>query len=60
MTARYGFRFGRFGTAMVLITMPLTLPASMLAAALVEAFNVAHDTLATVPFAVRYVLGRAG
>lgn len=58
--SRYGLRFGRFGTAVVLATMPVTLPAFMLAGALLEAWNIAHDTFATVPFAVRYVLGRVG
>jgi hypothetical protein len=56
MSAPYGFRFYRFGTAMVLLTMPVTLPVFMLAGALLEAFNIAVDTLRNVPFAVRYVV----
>jgi hypothetical protein len=54
--ARYGYRFGRFGTAVVILTMPLTLPAFALAAALVEAWNVVADTLCTVPGAARFVV----
>lgn len=57
MTApHYGFRFGRIGTAVVLATMPLTLPTFMLGAALVEAFEVCRDTFGTIPGAARYVL----
>jgi hypothetical protein len=56
MNARYGFRFGRLGTAVVLITMPITLPAFALAAGLVEAWAVIEETIATLPAAVLYAV----
>jgi hypothetical protein len=54
-TPSYGFRFGRFGTAMVLLTLPLTLPVFAIGGAALEAWEICRDTFGTLPSAARFV-----